>query len=41
MRYGVDIGASIAPVGNTNKVWEDKKVEELIDRVVKAAKIGS
>lgn len=41
MRYSVDIGASIAPVGNTNKVLEDKKVEELIDRVVKAAKMES
>ncbi|MBR9776767.1 MAG: dihydrodipicolinate synthase family protein [Cytophagales bacterium] len=41
MRYSVDIGPSIAPVGNTNKVWDDKKVEELIDRVVKASKLGS
>jgi len=41
MRYAVDIGPSIAPVGNTNKVWEDKKVEELIERVVKASKIGA
>ncbi|MDO6439884.1 dihydrodipicolinate synthase family protein [Cyclobacterium sp. 1_MG-2023] len=39
MRYSVDIGPSIAPVGNTNKVWEEKKVEELVNRVIKAAKI--
>jgi N-acetylneuraminate lyase len=39
MRYGVDIGPSVAPVGNTNVVLEEKKVAEWIERVVKAAKM--
>ena len=39
MRYGVDIGPSVAPVGNTNKVLEEKKVEVWIENVVNAAKM--
>ena len=39
MRYGVDIGPSVAPVGNTNILLEEKKVAEWIERVVHAAKM--
>jgi N-acetylneuraminate lyase len=39
MRYGVDIGPSVAPVGNTNKVLEEKKVAAWIEKVVNAAKM--
>jgi N-acetylneuraminate lyase len=41
MRYGVDIGPSVAPVGNTNIVLEEKKVAEWIEKVVNAAKMPS
>jgi N-acetylneuraminate lyase len=39
MRYGVDIGPSVAPVGNTNKVLEEKNVAAWIEKVVNAAKM--
>lgn len=39
IRYGIDIGPSIAPVGNTNKAWEEKKVVQLIEKIIDAATV--
>ena len=39
IRYGIDIGPSIAPVGNTNKAWEEKKVLQLIEKIIDAATV--
>jgi N-acetylneuraminate lyase len=40
MRYGVDIGSAIPPVGNTNRPWKEEKVAALLQRVIDAAKIN-
>lgn len=37
MRYSIDIGPTIAPVGNTNTPWNEKEVEAIIQKVETAA----
>lgn len=39
-RYNIDIGPSIAPVGNTNVPWKDKDIESYIQKIKNASAIG-
>lgn len=41
IRYGIDIGPAIAPVGNTNKPWEEKKIENVIQKMEEVSQITS
>jgi len=36
-RYGIDIGKTIAPLGNTNQPWPENEVIEIMERVTTAA----
>lgn len=37
LRYGIDIGKCIAPLGNTHQPWQEKKVFEIIEIIKKAS----
>lgn len=39
LRYSVDIGPAISPVGNTNKPWKDEKVQALVELIIDASGI--
>jgi N-acetylneuraminate lyase len=36
-RYGIDIGKTIAPLGNTNQPWPEKDVIQIVNQVINAA----
>ncbi|HLU88822.1 MAG TPA: dihydrodipicolinate synthase family protein [Cyclobacteriaceae bacterium] len=38
LRYGVNIGRPVAPLGNTHKTLEEQRVLAMMDKVIKAAK---
>lgn len=40
LRYEVDIGPAIPPVGNTNRPWNEEKVVALLERIINAAKVN-
>ncbi|WP_439483556.1 dihydrodipicolinate synthase family protein [Cyclobacterium plantarum] len=39
LRYAIDIGPSIPPVGNTNKPWKEEKVQALVELIIDASRI--
>ena len=36
-RYGIDIGKTLPPLGNTNEPWTEQEVQVLVERVIQAA----
>lgn len=40
LKYGIDIGLPRAPLGVGNKPWEDKEVQEILDRVAALSSYG-
>lgn len=39
LRYAIDIGPSIAPVGNTNSPWKESDIERYLEKIEKASEI--
>lgn len=39
LRYAVDIGPAIPPVGNTNSPWKEEKVQALVELIIDASRI--
>jgi N-acetylneuraminate lyase len=37
LRYNIDVGMPIAPLGNTNVIWAENRVIDLVERVTNAA----
>lgn len=33
MKYGIDIGKAKSPVGNTNKLWQEEEIRDIVTRI--------
>ena len=41
LRYGIDVGMPMAPLGNTNRPWTDSEIIALTSKVTEASKLQS